>query len=276
MSMEREWPLPAAESLREYGRGIAGGFLFSLPLLLTLEMWAAGASFSPARLLVGLLATLLLLCGYNAYAGLRYDSTFTEILIDSVEELGLGLALSAILLVLLAGAKLLTGRELIGAIVAQGLMVAIGVSVGTAQISSQGAPQGSAGRHLTLVSEVALALCGTVLVAANVAPTEEVVLMAGRTGPGRLLAVMAISMALAAMLLYHSGFSGSARFAGSRRQEVLEGTIVTYATALAGSAALLWFFKRLDAGAPHMAVAQCVLLALPGTLGAAAGRLLLR
>ncbi len=277
MSMEREVPLPAAESLREYGRGIAGGFLFSLPLLLTLEMWAAGASFSPARLLAGLLATLVLLCGYNAYAGLRFDSTFTEIVIDSVEELGLGLALSAILLALLAGASgLLTGREFVGAVITQGLMVAIGVSVGTAQISSEGAGQGSAGRHLTLASEVVLALCGTVLVAANVAPTEEVVLMAGRMGPGRLLAVMAISLALAAMLLYHSGFSGSARFAGTRRQEVVEGAIITYATALAGSAALLWYFQRFDAGAPHMAVAQCVLLAFPGTLGAAAGRLLLR
>jgi len=28
-----------AESLQEYGRGIAGGLMFSIPLLYTMEVW---------------------------------------------------------------------------------------------------------------------------------------------------------------------------------------------------------------------------------------------
>ncbi len=267
-----------ADSLQEYGRGIAGGFLFSLPLLLTMELWAAGAAASPARLLAGLVATFVLLCGYNAYAGLRHDSTLAEIVIDSVEELGLGIVLSAVILVLLAGASVgMDARDTLGTIITQGLMVAIGVSVGTAQISGDRQQQGGPeGRHLTLISEIVLALCGTVLVAANVAPTEEIVLLAGRMRPGHLLAVMALSLALAAMLLYHSNFAGSARFAGSHHWDVLHGATITYAAALAGSAGLLWFFRRFDSAAPHLAIAQCVVLGLPGTLGAAVGRLLLR
>ena len=271
-------PVGIATSLREYGRGIAGGFLFSLPLLLTMELWATGASASPARLVAGLLATFVLLCGYNAYAGLRHDSTLLEVLIDSVEELGLGLLLSAGILVLLANVSAgIHARDTLGTIVTQGLMVAIGVSVGTAQITvdpqKQGSPQG---RHLTLISEIVLALCGTVLVAANAAPTQEIVLLAGRMEAAHLLGVMTVSLALAVMLLYHSGFRGSARFAGSRHWDVLHGATVTYTVALAGSAGLLWFFRRFDNAAPQLAIAQCVVLALPGTLGAAIGRLLLR
>ena len=37
------------DSLREYGRGIAGGFLFSLPLILTMEVWAAGVTYLRSR-----------------------------------------------------------------------------------------------------------------------------------------------------------------------------------------------------------------------------------
>ena len=40
------------QSVDEYGRGVAGGVLFSLPQLYTMEMWWAGFSASPEMLLV--------------------------------------------------------------------------------------------------------------------------------------------------------------------------------------------------------------------------------
>ena len=46
------------ESLSEYGRGIAGGFLFSLPLLFTMEVWQAGLTISPLRLLLACAALM--------------------------------------------------------------------------------------------------------------------------------------------------------------------------------------------------------------------------
>ena len=87
MLAARPQPPSIRESLEEYGRGIAGGFLFSLPLLFTMEVWRAGFTVSPLRLLAGLAGTYILLCGFNAFAGLRHDSTAKEIAIDSVEEL---------------------------------------------------------------------------------------------------------------------------------------------------------------------------------------------
>lgn len=269
-----------AESLREYGRGAGGGFLFSLPLLYTAETWAGGVTIAPAALVGGLGATFLLLCGYNLFAGLRHDSTMTEVVIDSVEELGIGLALSAAILYLLGRLPAAASvNERLGLIVLEGLFVAVGVSVGTAQLAGTadgdaGAPQG---RQQTLWSEVVLAFCGSVLIAANVAPTEEILLLASELHTVQLLGTMGLSIALAATLLYYSGFAGSRRFAGVRGAfAVAHGSAITYAAALVTSAGLLWFFGRLAQHGAALNAAQCVVLGFAATLGAAAGRLLLR
>ena len=279
---ERRGPT-TAESLREYGRGIGGGFLFSLPLILTMEVWSAGVTVTPARLAVALVATFVLLCGYNAFAGLRHDSTIREILVDSIEELGIGLTLSALILFLLGRIGFGSSPETsLALVVMEGLFIAVGVSVGTAQLSGgddnggsdSGSPQG---RHQTLLSELVLAVCGAVLIAANVAPTDEVLFLASEMSPIQLLGTMSTSLMLAATLLYFSDFTGSARFAGTRAFfGVAHGTVITYAAALASSAALLWFFGRLEGLGVPLQLAQCVVLGLVATLGASAGRLLLR
>ena len=125
----------------------------------------------------------------------------------------------------------------------EGLFIAVGVSVGTAQLSGgddnggsdSGSPQG---RHQTLSSELVLAVCGAVLIAANVAPTDEILFLASEMSPIQLLGTMSTSLMLAATLLYFSDFTGSARFAGTRALfGVAHGTVITYAAALASSAA---------------------------------------
>jgi putative integral membrane protein (TIGR02587 family) len=273
---------PAAsvrETLREYGRGVGGGFLFSMPLLYTMEVWWTGLTVSSERLLVGLAATFVLLCAYNAYAGLHHDSSLAEILIDSVEELGLGLALSALVLVTLGRLEYGSPVDIVGQVVLEALFVAIGVSVGTAQLMGGQGPEagGGRGRHDSMRAEFTLAVCGALLVAANVAPTEEILLLAAAMQLLHLLAVIGLSLLLAATLLYFSHFRGAARFAETTGPgAVVQGTVITYAAALLASAGLLWFFGRFTGTATAMIAAQVAVLGLPATLGAAAGRLLLR
>ena len=279
MSRPRRAPT-TAESLREYARGVGGGFLFSLPLLYTMEVWWAGFTVSPLRLLAGVVGVFVLLCAYNAYAGIRYDSGPGEIAVDSVEELGIGLVISLVVLLLMdridAG---MAAAEVVGKVVVEGLFVAIGVSVGTAQLSSHedeasGSPH--ADRH-TMAAEVALALCGAVLIGANVAPTEEILVLGAEMSVWQLLGTMTTSILLALMLMFFSQFKGSARFADTRGLLALaEGSFVTYGAALAASTAMLAFFGRFTGQPLAMATAHVVVLALPATLGAAAGRLLLR
>ena len=275
-----------SQSLREYARGVAGGLLFSLPLLYTMEVWWAGFVAHPWRLALYVAATFLLLLGYNYYAGLRRDSGFSEVAIDSVEELGIGLLVAALVLWLLGQ---VTGEmpasEVVGKTVVEAMTVAIGVSVGTSQLGGGerdeedkgvGAAGGEDGR-VHFGGQVIVALCGAVLFAANMAPTEEIVMIAAGMTARRLLGLAALSLGMGALILYYSEFTGAKRHVQfDRHHDVLVGTIVTYAVALAASALILGFFGRFDGAGLFTCLAQTVVLGVAATLGASAGRLLLQ
>ncbi len=269
------------ESLREYGRGVAGGLLFSLPLLYTMEVWHAGFTMPPHRQLFYVLLALVLLLGYNRYAGLHPDSTWAEVAIDSIEEMGIGLLLSAVVLLLIG--RIAPGQdlgEIVGRIVVESVTVAIGVSVGTAQLGGNGDAEqtgmpgksdGSFGGQLTL------AVCGAVLFAANVAPTEEIIQI-GIELPGHQLAVLGLAtMALAALILFYSDFRGSRRVVRADGfGSVLRGGVITYAVGLVTSAVILWLFGRFDGVGVSAVLGQSVALGVAATIGASAGRLLLQ
>jgi putative integral membrane protein (TIGR02587 family) len=267
------------ESFSEYGRGVAGGLLFSLPLLYTMEVWFAGFVMPPHRQLAYVLLALVLLLGYNRYAGLHPDTTWTEVAIDSIEEMGIGLLLAAAVLLLIGR---LTAEqdtsEVIGRIVVEAVTVAIGVSVGTSQLGARGEEAGMEGRvEGSLSGQLTLALCGAVLFAANVAPTEEIVLI-GIELSGLQLALLGIAtMVVAALILYFSDFRGAQRWARAEgRFAMFRGTVVTYAVGLVASAAILWMFGRFDGMGLGAIAGQTVALAVASTLGASAGRLLLQ
>ena len=122
-------------SLQEYSRGVVGGLLFSLPLLYTMEAWWAGFVVRPLALLCLIMGTFILLLGYNRYAGIRYDATSREVIIDSIEEMGLGLLIAAVSLWLLGRLTWdMAWHEIASKIVVEAMAVAIGVSIGTAQL----------------------------------------------------------------------------------------------------------------------------------------------
>lgn len=310
MSDNRSRTAGVALSLMEYGRGIAGGLLFSLPTLYTEEVWDRGASVSPERLLLALLFTFLLLLGYNRYAGLRQDASLAEVAIDSVEEYGLGLLLSALLLWLL---NQITGdmtfTEVMGKVILEGMVVAVGVSIGTAQLSGNGEEddQGTSGedgkdrqdRHDlpdSLGRLIVLSACGAFLLACSVGPTLEI-LRAGSQMPfWKLLGVALFSLALSTVILFFSNFKGTGRGkqkgrGGKRGKSAEDGakqgdrpdaltftgqTALSYLVALAVAAMVLWFFGRFEGAAFPAALTYVLVLGLPASLGASAGRLLLQ
>ena len=268
------------ESLREYGRGVAGGLLFSLPLLYTMEVWQGGFTMPPERQLVYVILALVLLLGYNRYAGLHPDVTWTEVAIDSVEELGIGLLLSALVLLLIGRITAeQDAGEIVGRIVVEAVTVAIGVSVGTSQLGGddKGPKTGMTDKNrVGFGGQLTLAVCGAVLFAANVAPTEEIVVIGLELSGYELAALGLATMALGALILFYSDFRGSRHwvrvegFAG-----VLRGAVITYAVGLVTAAAILWLFGRFDGAGPSVILGQTVALAVASTIGASAGRLLL-
>lgn len=282
---------PIKRSLQEYGRGIAGGLLFSMPLLYTMEVWWAGFTMEAWRLLIGTIAVFLLLLAYNRYAGVHYDASFSEVVIDSIEELGIGIVLSALILVLLGQIDTdMPAYEIMGKIIVEGLTVAIGVSVGTAQLgASDDGDEEGAEQHTTPLGrnkdapdtqrfggQLIVSLCGAVLFAANVAPTEEIIMIAFESTPWRILGLAAFSIVMSALILYYSGFRGAKSVAAESWSSVPVGLVITYAIALIASAGILWFFGRFDGLTLGTAIRATVVLAVAASLGASAGRLLLQ
>jgi putative integral membrane protein (TIGR02587 family) len=275
---------PVNKSLREYARGVAGGLLFSLPLLYTMEVWWAGFTAHPWRLALYVAATFVLLLGYNEFVGLRRDASFAEVAIDSVEEMGIGFAVAGLVLFLLGRVTFgASAYEAVGQITVEAMTVAIGVSVGTAQLGGgdgeedKGVGDGRGVGAGGFGAQVVIAFCGAVLFAANVAPTEEIVMIAVEATASRLLGLAALSLAVGALVLYYSEFANARkRVRFDRHHDVLVGTVITYAVALVASALILWFFGRFDDQSPAVCAAQTVVLGVAATLGSSAGRLLLQ
>lgn len=283
MTVSHESTIP--QSLREYGRGLAGGLIFALPLLFTMELWDAALMASPEKLGLYLAATFCLLLLYNRYAGLRGDATFSEVVIDSVEELGIGLLISFAVLVLLARIGIEhTWPEIINRVVMEGMTLAIGVSVGTAQLGAQTSDTGGmdadepdCGTNYHYPAQSAIALCGAVLFAANIAPTDEIGIIVREATVGRLVAIMIVSLLLGLGVLYFAAFRGSNRHLPEREWTWMTREIITaYAASLAASAFMLYIFGSLPTASPVQFVAGMIVVALPAMLGASAGRLLLQ
>jgi len=278
--------------------------MFSLPLLYTMEVWWAGFNARPWRLAAYVAATFVLLLGYNRFAGLRHDAGMTEVAIDSVEEMGIGFIVSAVALYLLG--RITPGmplNEIVGQIVIEAMTVAIGVSVGTAQLGGGGEDSGEgdtggnaaarskrSGRagmttggagsgepELHFGGQMLLALCGATLFAANVAPTEEIVMIAVEISWARLVGLACVSLLVGTLILHYSEFRGAREFVRTEGfVSVAVGSVITYAVALVASGLILWFFGRFDGVSLYTSLAQVIVLGVAATLGASAGRLLLQ
>ena len=203
--------------------------------------------------------------------------------IDSVEELGIGLVIAAAVLWFTGQIQTDMGfAEIAGKISVEGMTVAIGVSVGTAQLGTDDAEDegmsGDDGRESGgYLPQAALALCGAVLFAANVAPTEEIRVIAMESHPANLLVLALLSLACGWLVLHFAAIHGADRHvARDNFLESARGVITTYAVALFAAAGCLFFFGQFDGEPWRMRIAQTVVAGVPAVLGASAGRLLLQ
>ena len=271
---------PVAQSLREYARGIVGGLLFSLPMLYTMELWWAGFIASPLRLIVYIGVGLLLLIGYNHYGGIRSTHAWWEEVAVSIEEMGVGLLLTVFILWLTSRiTSEMSLSEIVGKTVVEAITVAIGISIGRAQLGEEEtSDEPRETQTPQLVSQLSITMYGAVLVAANIAPTEEVMVIALETTTHKIIIMALVSMLIGGGVLYYTNFRGASQWVikPGKPLYMITGTFMMYAVALAVSAFMLWFFGRFEGISLRLMIAQTVVLSLPAALGASAGRLLIQ
>ena len=272
---------------------VAGGAIVGMPLLYTMEMWWHGMTMSPAHLLVLIVAILVMNFVFSVVSGFRRESTLVEAAMESVTSVGIGIVFSSLVLSVIGELKpAMSPAEVIGKVLLEAAAVSIGVSFANAQVRDKsrtgdddderhgdgGARQPKDPERAQLradLRDASAALAGATLFALNIAPTEEVMLIASRLAPWQLLVLLGFSVALCHVILFASGFEEHVVHVRSLFQNVYIETVLTCAIALLVATALLWLLGEPGAFSNRSsAIAAVVTLGLPAMVGAAAGRLI--
>jgi len=302
MSTVRERERPArsfwAEEFQAILRGAAGSFLFGIPLLYTVEVWAIGSSTNSLRLLAVQAVTFVVVLLLTQIEGFRRSLTINpiETVLESIEALGIGIICAAIALLILRRITLETPlSEALGKLVFEGVPFSLGVTLARSTLARRRSGQrrtleadtfslsatpvnlGNIGNALgDTLADIDATLIGAIVIAFSIAPTEEIALIAADLPPLWLILVMAASLLISYVIVFASGFTD--RLERARRGLLLSPlteTLVTYIVVLAASALMLVFFQQLAGDDPWQEwLSSIIVLGLPASVGGAAGRIL--
>ncbi len=277
--------------LKDVIRGASGGFLFGIPLLYTMEVWWIGSTASPLRMLIALVATFVTLVLLNRTAGFRRAQgiQLVDAAMDAVEALAIGIICTTVVLILLREVRWESGiGEALGKIIFESIPFSLGVAVANQILSarsddSQGAgtqapvgQQPDIGKLNATLADIGATVIGAIFIAFNIAPTDEIPMLAAAVSPPWLLAISLTSLLISYAIVFVAEFADQQSRKQQRGifQQPLSETIASYLVSLVMALGMLWFFQQLSASDPwHMWLSYTILLGLPATVGGAAGRL---
>jgi putative integral membrane protein (TIGR02587 family) len=261
-------------------RAFGGAVIFAFPLMMTLEMWSLGVSVERARLLLFITANFALLVGLSYFAGFEKTFSWKEDLMDALAAFGVGVVASAIMLALFAVISLdMTWNEIVGKVALQSVPASIGAMLGRKQLGGDQdtAAEEERKREAGYGGELFLMVGGALFLAFNVAPTEEMILIAYQMTPWHGIALGLTSIALLHVFVYSIGFSGQESLpeGGSFLSTFFHFTLAGYGIALLVSLYVLWTFGRADDVTVTQIAMSTVVLSFPAALGAAMARLVI-
>ncbi len=257
-------------------RACAGAVLFSLPLMMTMEMWSLGFFLEPLRLTLLMVASFPLLVGVSHFAGFEPTFGIADDLRDACIALAIGFTVPTVILLLfgILGPET-TARDAIGKIAVQAVPASLGALLARSQLGTGGKRPEM--EHITYWGELFLMVVGALFLALNLAPTDEMVLISYRMTPWHSLALIAVSLAAMHAFVYVSAFRGQAKVhpRASKIGVFLRFTVAGYALVLLVCLYVLWTFGRADGNSLEEVLQAVVVLSFPGAIGAAAARLVL-
>lgn len=273
------------KEFHDLAKGIAGALIFGIPLLYTMEVWFDGKSFGPrfhlSFLLIMIGANMLMtyLAGFHSHIGKGLYNLFFE----SVSSCGVGIVLSGIVLWIIGSIDSIREHD-VGIILLEGLIMSIGISFANFKfqgihgdrniIRSGFSILKSLRAENSLLQEITSSVFGALVFSLNIAPTEEVTLIASRISSGRLFILIALEFLVAYLIL--SVVTRRRNKPWDLFQHPLIHSLHVVAVSLIISGILI---LTLGYGAPDMGwtlfLHSTIVLALPATVGASAGRLIL-
>jgi len=259
-------------------RAFGGAILFALPLFMTMEMWTLGSTMDELRLALFLALVFPMLVGLAYYAGFEESSDTLDFVLNALVAYAVAFVASAAMLLLLAVlGPGMSVDEVVGKTALQAIPGSIGAMLARSQLGGEAEDADEERRRDTYGGELFLAAVGALFLAFNVAPTEEIVLIAQMMTGWHALALVAVSLLIMHAFVYAVEFRGQTALAPgiSPWSEFLRLTVVAYALALLICLYVLWTFGRADGLAFPELLIETVVLGFPAALGAAAARLIL-
>ena len=259
-------------------RAFGGALIFSLPILMTMEMWWLGFSINKLRLALLLLLSIPLLIGLSHYMGFEDTFGFKDDALDAFVALAVGFVAGATTLSLFSVIRFdMSASEIIGKVSIQAVPGSIGAMFAQSELGGKEERKEEKRRHAGYGGEIFIMAAGALFLAFNVAPTDEMVLIAHQMSVWHSIALILVSLLIMHAFVYALEFQGTASIPlGTPFWSVfLRYTVVGYAVALLMSLYMLWTFGRTDALAFHQTISILVVLGLPSAVGAAAARLIL-
>jgi putative integral membrane protein (TIGR02587 family) len=289
----RQWE----DEFRDLIRGASGGFLFGIPLLYTMEVWWIGSFTRPPLMLAVLASVFVMVFLLNRTDGFRQAKPDRPLqaVMDSVEAVAISLVCVTLVLLLLREINPETSlNEALGKIVLESVPFAIGIGLARSIMVGEReqppddeseADEGSRpspmrnqlpDHYNATLADIGATLVGSIFIAFNIAPTDEVPMLSAAASPPSLLAVIAASLIFSYCIVFAAGFTTQEKRLqqqGAFQRPLVE-TVIAYLVSLLSAAIMLWFFQRLGFSDPWTAwLEQVLILGLPASIGGAAGRL---
>lgn len=259
------------------GRAAGGALIFSLPMMMTQEMWQFGFVMQSGRLALFVALTLPLLMELSRQIGLKHSLDWRHNLLEALMACGVAAAVSTVTLLVFGLLDLsMSAREIVGKLALQMVPAAVGALLARSQFGAS--VQDKLGdKKETYWGELFLMGIGALFLGFNIAPTEEVVLISVRMSEWHAIALLLLSLLLMHAFVFAVGFKGGSELEPDTPwwSAFLRFTLPGYAISLLICLYVLWSFGRTDAQSPSEIAMIVIVLGLPSSAGAAAARLIL-
>jgi putative integral membrane protein (TIGR02587 family) len=258
---------------KSYARALGGALIFAFPLLMTMEMWWFGMYMDRGRLALFLLLFLPALTGLSRYSGFRLTANWFDDALDALVAVSAGMIIGVILMTIfgILGPGMSTD-ELLGKVAVLSIPGSMGAIIASKNLGSE---ESNDQDQVSYVGELFIMAAGAVFVAFNVAPTEEIILIAFKMGYAQTAALVLLSIVVLHALVYSLEFRGQHGDDVGFVHVATSFTIAGYAIALLMSAYVLWTFGRLEGLGADKIIASVTVLGFPAALGAATARLVI-
>lgn len=257
-----------------YAKGLAraglGALIFALPLMMTAEMWELGVTIDPARGVLVVVTTLPLLVALSFYAGFEQTFSLLENVLDAFAALAVSAVTCLVVLALFGEVSPDTPLdELVGKLSVLSFAASIGALLADKQFNDDEGGEEESVMERGFSGRLFIMGVGAIFLALNIAPTEEVSLIAGKISPAHIIALASLSLGLLYLVLK---FADQDDDIGTARH--IARALTGYGICLMLSVTVLWIFGRTDGVALNQALERVIVLAFPASLGAGAARLI--